>query len=259
MLGTVFHYAVVEPCADHADCEAQKDSIIAMHERMGYRKGGAYNGHFCIHGESWISYWGPNQATGHDWANRNLHAWCYLATVDTPVTPEAAQAAYDLTLVEPTGRDQIYPHSAFFATSCCGDALRQWIADGALPPAQKPQPQERDVILVGQSNANPGVIYALHPVNGIIAAEFTCKVGEEVYGFPPSAGPYVSGEGAGNGIALPLRFVLPHVIDWLRAVQGYTLTPPAQPGTPPASGGLTSAVVRGVVREELDKTRLFSK
>lgn len=133
MLGTVFHYAVVEPEDDHARCEIQKDRVIAMHENMGYRKGGAYNGHFCQHGYWWISYLGPNQATGNTWANLNLHAWCYLATVGTPVTDGAADAAHTLTLVEPTGRDQIYPHSAFFPTSCCGDPLREWIANGALP------------------------------------------------------------------------------------------------------------------------------
>lgn len=143
MLGTVFHYAVVEPEDDHARCAAQVAGIIAMHERMGYRKGGAYNGHFCQHGGIWVSYTGPNQATGDTWANLNLHAWCYLATVGTPVTPAAAQAAYDLTLFEPSGRDQIYPHSAFYATSCCGDPLRDWIAAGARPPAQAPTPPKR--------------------------------------------------------------------------------------------------------------------
>ena len=134
MLGTVFHYAVVQPEDDHDRCYDQRNNVIAMHERMGYRQGGAYNGHFCQHGGKWISYLGPNQATGHTWANLNLHAWCYLATVGTPVTSPAAQAAYDLTFVEPTGRDQIYPHSAFYATSCCGDPLREWIAAGAFPP-----------------------------------------------------------------------------------------------------------------------------
>lgn len=150
MLGTVFHYAVVEPEDDHARCEAQAAGVIAMHERMGYRQGGAYNGHFCQHGGIWISYTGPNQATGHQWANLNLHAWCYLATVGTPVTPQAQQAAYDLTLFEPSGRDQIYPHSAFFATSCCGDLLRDWIAAGALAPAAAttPPPQEDEMRLI---------------------------------------------------------------------------------------------------------------
>ena len=134
MLGTVFHYSVTPPEDDHARCFEHRNRIIAMHESMGYRAGGAYNGHFCHHGEWWLSYTGPNAATGNTWANLNLHAWCYLATVGTPVTPAAQQAAYELTLFEPTGRDQIYPHSAFFATSCCGDPLRDWIAAGALPP-----------------------------------------------------------------------------------------------------------------------------
>lgn len=150
MLGTVFHYAVVAPKDDHADCLRQRDEIIAYHERIGYRRGGAYNGHFCWHGESWLSYEGPNQATGNTWANLNLEAWCYLATTDTPVTDAAARVAYDLTLRNP--REEIYPHSAFFNTSCCGDPLREWIANGALPPAAPdPTPvlvQEDDMRLI---------------------------------------------------------------------------------------------------------------
>ena len=140
MNGTVFHYAVMEPRDDHAECYAQRNQVIAMHEGMGYRRGGAYNGHFCIHGGFWLSYEGPNQATGDTWANLNLEAWCYLATVGTPVTAEAQQTAYELTFRNP--RDRIHPHSDFFATSCCGDPLREWIAAGALPPAGIPAPKE---------------------------------------------------------------------------------------------------------------------
>jgi hypothetical protein len=185
MLGTVFHYAVVEPKDNHADCYGQARSIIAMHERMGYRKGGAYNGHFCIHGESWVSYTGPNQATGNTWANLNLHAWCYLGTVGTPVTPEAQQAAYDLTLFEPTGRDQIYPHSAFFPTSCCGDPLREWIAAGANPPASgsgsSPQ-EDDDMRLIKNTDNGEWFLFSgysweqnVHP-NRVFALAFGAKV-----------------------------------------------------------------------------------
>jgi hypothetical protein len=256
MLGTVFHYAVVQPMDDHAQCEAQKDGIIAMHERMGYRKGGAYNGHFCVHGGYWVSYRGPNEATGHAWANQNLNAWCYLATVDTPVTDAAAQAAYELTCIEPAGRDQIYPHSAFFPTACCGDPLREWIASGALPPTPSNirVAQEEDVILVGRSQTDPNLVVAVHPVNGVLAVEFTCRVGEEVFGLPPSAVPYCNGtDGTGRG-ELPIRFVLPHVIDWLRLVQGLTLAPPVGGGG--SGGGASVEDVRRIVRDEIDKTRL---
>lgn len=141
-------------------------------------------------------------------------------------------------------------------TACPGRNLVS--ALDALRAPLSPSPattSEVSVILVGQSQANPGVTYALHPVNGIIAAEFTCRVGEEVYGFPPNAGPYITGQGTGNGQPLPLRFVLPHVIDWLRTVQGYTLTPPAPSASAPGTGP-TLAEVRKVVRDELDKTRL---
>lgn len=143
----------------------------------------------------------------------------------------------------PTGGHQQAPGNA---TACPGTNIMV-----ALPELKKsstpttPSTQEASVIFVGQSQANPGIIYALHPVNGIIAAEFSCKVGEEVYGIPPSAGPYISGEGTGNGLALPLRFVLPHVIDWLRAVQGYTLTPPNSGGG--GGSGASKSDVQAIV------------
>ena len=185
MLGTVFHYAVVEPEADHARCEAQAAGVVAMHERMGYRQGGAYNGHFCQHGGRWISYLGPNQATGNTWANLNLHAWCYLATVGTPVTREAQQAAYDLTLVEPSGRDQIYPHSAFFATSCCGDPLREWIAAGALPPGGAPSTQEIHDMFIAVGKTVFGVPLAFLVSGGRVLRTFDGPEG--AYGIPQSA------------------------------------------------------------------------
>lgn len=160
MLGTVFHYAVVEPEADHSRCAAQVENIRRYHESIGYRKGGAYNGDFCQHGEKFIAYLGPNQATGDTWANLNLHAWSYLGTVDTPVTDAAAQAAYDLTLVEPTGRDMIFPHSYFYNTSCCGDPLRAWIANGAQPPLA---PKEDDRMQPELFKDDDGAVYLYDP------------------------------------------------------------------------------------------------
>lgn len=133
-LGTVFHYAVVDPYDNHELCSAQVAGLISFHENHGYKTGGAYNGHFCQHGGIWVSYWGPNQATGDTWANLNLNAWCWLGAPGYEPTPAAYQAAYDLTVSDPHGRDQIYPHSAFVATACCGDPLRDWIAAGALAP-----------------------------------------------------------------------------------------------------------------------------
>lgn len=185
MLGTVFHYSVTAPEDDHARCFEHRNRVIAMHEGMGYRRGGAYNGHFCHHGESWISYLGPNQASGHTWANLNLHAWCYLATVGTPVTVEASRAAYELTLLEPTGRDQIYPHSAFFATSCCGDPLRDWIAQGAVPLGDAPSTQEIRDVFIAFGNTVFGVPLAFLVAGGRVLRTFDGPVG--AYGIPQSA------------------------------------------------------------------------
>ena len=145
----------------------------------------------------------------------------------------------------PTGGHQEAPGNA---TACPGNNVMAALSE--LRKTSNPTPlqtQEVSVILVGQSQVNPGIVYALHPVNGVIAAEFTCKVGEEAYGFPPSAGPYISGNGTGNGVGLPLRFVLPHVIDWLRTIQGYTLTAPSAPG----SGG--NATQNAASRSDVEK------
>lgn len=232
MLGTVFHYAVVEPEEDHARCEAQVAGIIAMHERMGYRRGGAYNGHFCIHGQSWVSYTGPNQATGDTWANLNLHAWCYLGTVGTPVTAPAQQAAYDLTLLEPSGRDQIYPHSAFFPTSCCGDPLRDWIAGGAAPPAvSAPAEEVMDMRLIRNTDNNewwlatslglervPGdramsMISQGFPANGLSGGEVFAlavdigKTQDALFRRMKEAG-IGTGTGAGGAPAVPLEWAI---------------------------------------------------
>ncbi len=244
MLGTVFHYAVVEPEDDHSRCEGQVAGVIAMHERMGYRRGGAYNGHFCQHGGVWVSYTGPNQATGDTWANLNLHAWCYLATVGTPVTPAAAQAAYELTLFEPTGRDQIYPHSAFFATSCCGDPLREWIAQGALAPTSGSSTQEvRDVFIAwGQT------VFGV-PVAALIAG------GRKVLDLsgPPGAydipQPALDWKAVGGRDAVPLVLCDPQSL-------GVLLSAPEPAGG--AVGGLSAADVQGIVRAEIDATRLKS-
>lgn len=124
--------------ADHAECDAQVAGIVAYHERNGYRRGGAYNEHVCIHGGRWLHYLGPNQASGNTWANLNLHAVCALIGSDDTPTPAlltAMRAAWD----EAGGGAWITPHSYWFNTSCCGDPLRDWIAAGAPAPAG-PQP-----------------------------------------------------------------------------------------------------------------------
>ena len=238
MLGTVFHYSVMEP-VEHSQCYAQRNRVIQMHEGMGYRDGGAYNGHFCIHGEKWVSYLGPNEATGNGWANLNLHAWCYLATVGTPVTPEAAQAAYDFTLVEPTGRDQIYPHSAFFATACCGDPLRDWIAQGALPPSTTPRTLEVPRMYIAIARTVFGVSLGVLMSGARKVREFTGPEG--AYGIPQSA---LDWKGTDGRDAVPFVFV--EWADFEVLISPWPVTQvPASGG---ATGGATKADVAGIVK-----------
>lgn len=141
-----------------------------------------------------------------------------------------------------------------WATACCGEDFIPMVAEierRSFNPTAPTRPllEEDHVLLVGRSQADPNTTYALHPVNGIIAAEFSCPAGQESWGIPPSAAPYANGAGTGRG-EMPIRFVLPHVIDWLRAVQNYTLTPPAAPG--PVGPGMSEALVRAIVTDVVD-------
>jgi len=120
-------------------------------------------------------------------------------------------------------------------------------------PTPPPAPtSEVSVIIAGRLQSDPSVIVAQHIGNGLLLAEVTCRVGEEIYGLPPSSIDYVNGTGTGRG-ELPIRFVAPYVLDWTRQVQGKVLSAP-NPGAGHVC--LTPADVRDVVRAELDKTRL---
>lgn len=233
---------------------------------------GSGNGHggisysYAIHPDGTIgegqgtnrgAHTGGNGCDGSPWGwNPCSFGVCFVGNLmNDPLTDAAIQAFWYLRdhlinegVLEPgeypTGGHQEAPGNS---TACPGTNVMSSLPslrETSTPSA--PTNSEETVILVGQSQANPGTTYALHPVNGILAAEFSCKVGEEVYGFPPSAGPYIAGQGTGNGMPLPLRFVQPHVIDWLRAVQGYTLTPPNS-ASGAASSGATKADVQAIV------------
>lgn len=125
--------------------------------------------------------------------------------------------------------------------------------DYGTPPPPPDPIEETSVIIAGRLQSDPSVIVAQHIGNGLLLAEFTCRVGEEIYGLPPSSLDYVNGVGTGRS-ELPIRFVQPYILDWTRQVQGKVLAAPA----PGAAGHvcLTPADVRDVVRAELDKTRL---
>jgi hypothetical protein len=136
MLGSVHHWAVVASQPDHLHCYAQAAGIRAYHMNHGYRDS-AYNAHYCQHGGEYWWYSGPNQASGDTWANLNLTARC--AMIGPGEAPSAALLNAMAASIDREGeRGQIYPHSYFYNTACCGDDLRAWIASGAgytlLPP-----------------------------------------------------------------------------------------------------------------------------
>jgi hypothetical protein len=114
--------------------------------------------------------------------------------------------------------------------------------------------EETSVIIAGRLQSDPSVIVAQHIGNGLLLAEFTCRVGEELYGLPPSALDYVNGTGGTGRGELPIRFVQPYVLEWTRQTQAKVLSAP-----PPGGHGhicLTPGDLRAVIRAELDKTRL---
>lgn len=238
---------------------------------------GAGNGHggisysFVIHPDGTIgegqgtargAHTGGNGCNGSAWGwNPCSFGVCFVGNYMHDELPQAAINSFhflrDHLIQEgvlepgeyPSGGHQQAPGNS---TACPGTNVMMALPSLRATSQSPSNPQsEETVILVGRSQAEPNKVFAIHPINGILAAEFTCAVGEEVYGFPPTAGPYVTGQETGNGVALPLRFVLPHVIDWLRTVQGwtvrgYTLTPPATGGSG-GFGGATKAEVEAVV------------
>lgn len=225
MRGTVIHYAVVPPRDDHGACAAQVEGIRRYHLSTGYRDI-AYGWLVCQHGGVFEGLgWGPNAANGSNELNRDYHSICWLGDQFTEPSAEALAAISGLLDSGPNARDIVRGHRDVHQTACPGDALHAWVAAGAVTvaPAVPTTTLGDDVILVGRSQQEPQTVFALHPVNGVLAAEFRCGVGEEVYGVPPSAAGYCNGtDGSGRG-ELPIRFVHPHVIDWLRGVQGFVL------------------------------------
>ncbi|MBM4407831.1 MAG: hypothetical protein FJ038_04325 [Chloroflexi bacterium] len=243
MLGTIFHYSVTPPEDDHANCEDHRNRVIAMHERMGYRWGGAYNGHFCHHGGFWLSYEGPNQASGNNWANLNLEAWCYLGTVGTEFTREAQHTAYQLTLRNP--REHVHAHSTFFPTACPGDPVRDWVLGGALPVVGGGVTTTPEVpeMFIAWGKTVFGVPIAALIAGGRVVLDLSGPEG--AYGIPQPALDWKAG---GGRDAVPLINLDP-----------VSLAAVVQPPAPPAGGGgggVTAVEVRQIVVEVLDGTTL---
>jgi hypothetical protein len=135
--GVAVHWTVTPARADHAQCEADWQGVIAQHDRAGYRPSPAYNWGACQHGirmegRTWAI---KSAANGTTEANRDYWAVVALnAPGDTPSPELLATLAALIDEAPDLESRTVRPHSDFFATACCGDELRAWVAAGAQAP-----------------------------------------------------------------------------------------------------------------------------
>jgi hypothetical protein len=152
MLGVAVHWTVTPARTNHDQCEADWAGVIAQHARQGYNPAPAYNWGVCPHGirmtgRTWAR---KSAANGTTAANRDYWAIVALnAPGDTPTPALEATLAALIDEAPDCETRNVRPHSDFFATQCCGDELRAWVASGAMapgPPNQSPPgPKEFDV------------------------------------------------------------------------------------------------------------------
>lgn len=133
MLGVTVHWEVAAPRADHARCAAQVAEVRAYHLSKGYSDI-AYNWLACTHGGIFQGRgWGRiSGANGTTYSNLNYWAVCAMTGPGQPHTPElrAALGALVAEGLRRSSRPEVWPHSHWFNTACCGDIIRAWIAAG---------------------------------------------------------------------------------------------------------------------------------
>ena len=161
------HWTVTPARDDHAACEADWAGVIAQHQAAGYRPSPAYNWGACPHGvrmpgRTWAirsAANGTSQANADYWAVVALNA---PGDVPTPALLTTLAGLID-EAPDLDSRD-VRPHSDFFATACCGDELRAWVAQGAVAPSQ-PSPTVEDRMKPGLFVDAAGAVYVYDPNN----------------------------------------------------------------------------------------------
>lgn len=151
MKGVAVHWTVTPARDDHAACEQDWANVIAQHQG-NYNPSPAYNWGACQHG---VTFRGRgweirSAANGTNEANRDYWAVVALqAPGDVPTSALLTALAGLIDEAPDLESRTVRPHSDFFATACCGDELRAWIAAGAQAPSTPaPLPKEYDDVLI---------------------------------------------------------------------------------------------------------------
>lgn len=152
--GFAIHYtgADADEQADHANCARRVRGIQSFHMDGRGWSDIAYSFLCCLHGSVFEGRgWGVRTAAnGTDDGNDRYLAICFLGndTAGRDDVTEAGREAIRWVVDEGRARHDVgpgvKPHSAFKATSCPGDELRGWIAQGlsvfTTPPPPTPPP-----------------------------------------------------------------------------------------------------------------------
>ena len=161
MLGVTVHWEASAPEADHARCAAQVESIRAYHLAKGYSDI-AYNMLACIHGgqftgRGWGRISGANETT---FSNLNYWAVCMMTGPGEAHTPALHDATSALVAegLKRSDRPEVWPHSHWFNTACCGDIGRGWINNGLGFISTQPQATEDSMKVAACGIPNLGVL-----------------------------------------------------------------------------------------------------
>lgn len=169
MKGVAVHWTVTPARQDHAQCEADWAGVIAQHAAQGYTPAPAYNWAACTHGVRFEGRgWGRlSAANGTTEANRDYWAVVALnAPGDTPSPALLDMLAGLIDEAPDVESRSVRPHSDFFATQCCGDEIRAWIAAGAVSPVTPPASSEDDRMKPGLfAEPSTGKVYVYDPNN----------------------------------------------------------------------------------------------
>jgi hypothetical protein len=165
MKGVAVHWTVTPARQNHAQCEQDWANVIAQHEAQGYRPSPAYNWGVCQHGVRMVGRTWAIRSAANGTTQANLDYWAVVALNapgDTPSDPLLTTLAHLIDEAPDTPVRLVRPHSDFYATACCGDELRGWVASGAQAPYTPGPPgpgsfsQEEPMIILRNSDIPAG-------------------------------------------------------------------------------------------------------
>jgi hypothetical protein len=163
--GVAVHWTVTPARDDHAQCVRDWAGVIAQHQHQGYNPPPAYNYGVCPHGVRLEGRTWARRSAANGTTEANLNYWAIVALNAPGDIPSDAMLRELAALIDEAPdleARNVRPHSDFYATQCCGDELRHWIATGAgAPGVPTPDPEDDDMgRLVSDRN---GWWWVLHP------------------------------------------------------------------------------------------------